>query len=126
MTPCTHVAKGGKHDLVGGHLKTSLGRFLALSVKSKWGLFHARKVVFLCSWLDCSAQCSLTWREWNEQDIGIQMPGEGLAPPACNRKQNAGIELTLGLGALRSGLQHPAGSCCPAEARSKKIGFCYR
>lgn len=46
LTPCTHVVKGGKHDLVGGHLETSPGRFLALSVKSKWGLFHARKVVF--------------------------------------------------------------------------------
>lgn len=73
-----------------------------------------------------SAQCGLTPCEGNEQFIRIPMPGEGLAPLPCERNQKAGTELTLGLGGWRSGLQHPACSHCPAETRSKKIGFCYR
>lgn len=51
------MAKGGKHNLVSGHLKTRLDRFLGLSVKSKQSWFHDRRTVFVAGY--CRV-CDLT------------------------------------------------------------------
>lgn len=60
------VAKGGKHNLVWGHLKTCLDRFLGLSVKSKQSWFHDRRTVFVAGErrvCDLTrAQCSAVYR----------------------------------------------------------------